>query len=208
MEPLTMMLLAAALGAGTSLAGSGMQQRANKEAAAKLFTDEERERLAELQRQRAAGELGMSEAQELDLDAVLRAQRASSSRASQAERLQQQAASSASARDVFLQQAAAEAGRQQGITGDALVRQQAEQSAEQVQLAELAQLVNQRTSAAQLAAGGAGAGLTQAGAAASSALQSAATLDTGMSDAELLRLYQGLPASGGAAASSDMSGYV
>ena len=88
------------------------------------------------------------------------------------------------------------------------MRQQAEQSAEQVQLAELAQLVNQRTSAAQLAAGGAGAGLTQAGAAASSALQSAATLDTGMSDAELLRLYQGLPASGGAAASSDMSGYV
>ena len=166
MEPLTMLLLGGALSAGTSAVGGALQRRASRQAAAELLTDEERERLAELQRRQAAGELGLTEAQELDLDAVLRAQRAASSRASQAERLQQQAATPASARNVFLQQMAA---------------------------------------AAQLAAGGAGTGLTQAGAQLGGAIQQAAALDTGMSTEQLLQLYQSTPVEGGTA---DMSAYV
>ena len=200
-----MLLLGGALSAGTSAVGGALQRRASRKAAAEVLTDEERERLAELQRRQAAGELGLTEAQELDLNAVLRAQRAASSRASQAERLQQQAATPASARNVFLQQMAAETARQQAVTEDALVRQQAEQAAEQTQLAELAQLVNQRAAAAQLAAGGAGTGLAQAGAQLGGAIQQAATLDTGMSTEQLLQLYQSTPAEGGTA---DMSAYV
>jgi len=111
MEPLTMALIAAGISAGTQAIGAGLERRAGSQAAAEAFTEEEAERLRQLQALQAAGQLGLTEEQAGVLEAQARTQQAAQARQSQAERLAAQAARPASARDVFLQQAAAEAAR-------------------------------------------------------------------------------------------------
>lgn len=148
MEPLTMMLIAGGLAAAGKAGGSAIQSSAAKKAAAKTFTQADVERLAELERLRNLSELGLSEEQRMAVDAELRAARAAAAREGQAERLAMQAASPTSARDVFLQQYAAEQARQQGVTAENLVRQQAEQQAAAQQLAEIQQLRAARAAAA------------------------------------------------------------
>lgn len=166
MDPLTIMLIGAGISAGTQAIGGAIRSRKQKKAAETMFSEEDARRLRELQRAREAGTLGLTERQELSMEARQRAGRAAAAREGQSERLAMQAAAPASARDVFLQQMAAEQARQQEVTAENLAMQQADTAARAEQLGELERLVNQRSAAAQLAAGGAGTGLAAAGAAA------------------------------------------
>jgi len=158
-----MALIAAGISAGTKAIGEGIKRRKGKRAAAEAFTEEEAERLRQLQDLQAAGQLGLTEEQASVLEAQARTQQAAQARLSQAERLAAQAARPASARDVFLQQAAAEAARQQAVIDEGLLRQQAEQQAAAAQQAEIQQLLLQRAQAASLAVGGTGAGIEAIG---------------------------------------------
>jgi len=170
MEPLTLALISAGISAGTQAIGAGLERRAGRQAAAEAFTEEEAERLRQLQALQAAGQLGLTEEQAGVLEAQARTQQAAQARLSQAERLAAQAARPASARDVFLQQAASEAARQQAVIDEGLLRQQAEQQAAAAQQAEIQQLLLQRARAAALESGGAGAGIEALGTGAAQAL--------------------------------------
>jgi len=165
-----MALIAAGISAGTQAIGAGIKRRAAKKAAAEAFTEEEAERLRQLQALQAAGQLGLTEEQAGVLEAQARTQQAAQARLSQAERLAAQAARPTSARDVFLQQAASEAARQQAVIDEGLLRQQAEQQAAAAQQSEIQQLLQERARAAALEAGGTGEGIQALGAGSAQAL--------------------------------------
>ena len=192
MEPLTLALISAGISAGTQAIGAGLERRAGSQAAAEAFTEEEAERLRQLQALQAAGQLGLTEEQAGVLEAQARTQQAAQARLSQAERLAAQAARPASARDVFLQQAAAEAARQQAVIDEGLLRQQAEQQAAAAQQAEIQQLLLQRARAAALESGGAGAGIEALGTGAAQALDvlGAQAQQTALEEARLEALLE------------------
>ena len=158
MDPLTIALISAGIAAASSGIQAGVSSKKTREAAEGVFTDEEARRLQDLQDMQERGELGLTEAQELALQAQFRQQAAAQSRATQAERLAQQAGSLASARDVFLQEAAAQAARQTTTAQQNLERLQAEQAAQQAQEAEMQRLLLARSQAAQIMAGAPSAG--------------------------------------------------
>ena len=170
MEPLTLALISAGISAGTQAIGAGLERRAGRQAAAEAFTEEEAERLRQLQALQAAGQLGLTEEQAGVLEAQARTQQAAQARLSQAERLAAQAARPTSARDVFLQQADSEAARQQAVIDEGLLRQQAEQQAAAAQQSEIQQLLQERARAAALEAGGTGEGIQALGAGSAQAL--------------------------------------
>ena len=194
MDPLTLALLAAGVSAAGQGIKAGIERRQATKAAEQVFTEEEEQRLRDLQAMQEAGQLGLTEEQSLALDAQLRQQASAQAMQTQAQQLAAQAAAPASARDVFLQQAATQAQRQEAVTQENILRQQAEEAAQAAQTQEIQQLLLSRLQAQQIAAGApsvAGAALGSVAEAAPGVLEVAAEEQaTAESIENLLESYQ------------------
>lgn len=132
------------LAAGSALgAASGLATGIGNIAAARAMrlTDEEQAELAELERRRAAGELGLTEAQAARLEQQYLMQQGGVRRQQQATALQQAAAAGpVSGRDVFLREQARGAGEAQMLQQQNLMRAQADAAAAAQQEQRLQQL--------------------------------------------------------------------
>ena len=142
MEPATIALIAAGATSaiGGAISGIGQARAAKK----RMLTDAEKKELADLERRRRAGELGLNERELGAIEQRFLAEQAGAQRELEATALQQTAArglgGSVSGRDVFLQeqaQAQAEMGMRQ--QQNALVEQAdtAERNAEKAQIASM-----------------------------------------------------------------------
>jgi hypothetical protein len=108
----------------------------------------EEEELAELQKLKETGELGLTEAQEGRLEQQFLGRRGGLLREQQQAALQQQAAGGpVSGRDIFLREQARQAGQQELIAQENLLRAQAEEAAAATQEARIAALRGQEMQA-------------------------------------------------------------
>lgn len=148
-------------------------------AARQYFTKEDRERLDELRRMEAQGQLGLSGAERADLEAMYNAQRGAGLRSQQAAGLQRAVAASqggvTDARALFLNELAQQQAEQQARAVQAGEMVAAERAAEQAQKDEMRQLDAQRRQRRQEMAAGiaeaATGGIVAGGAAAMPAIE-------------------------------------
>ena len=139
--------------------GAALAKGAGQIASARAgkLTKEEKDELKRLQEAQAAGQLGLTEAQEGRLEQQFLGTRGGMLREQQQQALQQQAAGGpVSGRDIFLREQMRQKGQQDLIAQENLLRAQAQASAEQQQLARIQQLRGQeiQTKAATRAAVG------------------------------------------------------
>ncbi len=148
------MALPAALligGAVAAAAGAGAKAGGRAKAAKNMGLNyEEEQELEELQRRRAAGELGLTDAQEQRIDQQLLTQRGGLMRQQQATALQQaaQQGPNVSGRDIFLREQLAQGEQKKMIREENVQRARAQASAEQQQMARQAFLRQQQITAA------------------------------------------------------------
>lgn len=124
--------------------------------ARQYFTREDRERLEELRRMEAMGQLGLSDAERADIEAAFTAQRGAGARAQESAGLQRAVAAGQAqdARALFLNELAQQQAEQQARAVQAAEMVNAERAAAQAQKDEMRQLDAQRRQRRQEMAAG------------------------------------------------------
>lgn len=156
----------AAIMAGTTAIGG----IAKAIGAARMRSPEEKERLEELRRMQEEGELGLTEAERMGLEARLTTQRAAGLRQAQTISEQARQAAGGGGRELFLAEMAAQEAEQQARTEQAAIIGQQEVAARQAQQQELAALTEREAAQRAAIAEGLSLGLITAGTAGAVAL--------------------------------------
>ena len=204
------LLAGAAIAAGAAKVGSNIAQGiGTARAAKKAFTDKEQEELAELERRRKSGDLGLTGQQLQAIEQRALAARAGAARQREAQQLQTTAQEGlggpVSGRDIFLREQAAAAAELGDRQQQNLAIQQAEADAEAINVARMRDLQQQEENVAVARVEGftqaIGGGIAGAGEAASAGMSASADMKMreaalgAQPDEALLNQYnQGAPA--------------